>query len=135
MLGSVLLITFWKASTSLYATYYAQSYCQIAEIFLCKQFHKLIALMSGTHSPGVVSQMSGNQILSNLIECNPCLSFTWDSQSNKIKQTFIQTRFIGRLLLSSAIEHNQTHKKWLNLTQLFANSRQVKWSICFYWRQ
>ena len=88
--------------------------------------------MTGTHSPGVVSQMSGNQILSNLIECNPCLSFTWDSSSNKIKQTFIQTRFIGRLLLSSAIERNQTHKKWLNLTQLFANSRQVKRSICFY---
>ena len=77
--GFSLLITFWKASSSLYATYYAQSYFQIAEIFLWKQFHKLIALMTGTHSPGVVSQMSGNQILSNLIERNPWLSFTWHS--------------------------------------------------------
>lgn len=54
----------------------------MAEILLCKQFHKLIAInlaFTGTCSPGVVGQMSGNQILSNLIERNPWL---------KIKQTF-----------------------------------------------
>ena len=46
----------------------------MAEILLCKQFHKLIALnlaLTSMCSPGVVGQTCGNQILSNLIEHNP----------------------------------------------------------------